>query len=419
MIPDLKSFRVNLQKNKILVENFTYLSVLQIANLVLFLITIPYLFKVLGTKNYGLVIFAQTVVYYFTVLVNFGFNLTATRDISVNRGNKEKVSEIVSSVIIIKLALFILSFALMVIMTGILPGFREFRILYLLSMIACLSEAIFPFWYFQGVEKMKYITFINISTRILSTALVFIFIKSESDYFRYPVILGLGTVSGAVIALYIIFFRHRISLRFIPVDTLRFYFSDNVLYFFSNVSTHIYVNANKLIAGSFLGMSAVAYYDVADKVINIVRVPYSVLTQVLFPRFAKDRDVSFLKKIAAATLLFTVIIAAGLILFSKYIIGFISSTGNIISADILKILSLSLIPISFSIFFGDIFMITSGLKIEYAKMRFFGLVLYLAIFSLLLLSGILTIYFIALMIVTVELFIAVYSYMIFRRTRFT
>lgn len=417
MIPDLRNFRDSLQKNKILVENFTFLSVLQIANLLLFLITIPYLFRVLGTRNYGLVVFAQTVVYYFSVFINFGFNLTATRDISVNRKDREKVSEIVSSVLMIKLLFFLLSFFCMVLLTVSVDNFKEFRLLYIFSMIACLSEAIFPIWYFQGIEKMKYITFINVSTRIISTALVFILIRTSTDFFKYPLIAGIGTVSGAIIALYIVFMNDRIKFRIFPVQILKLYLSENLLYFLSNVSSQIYVNANKLIAGSFLGMSAVAYYDVADKVINIVKVPYSVLMQALFPRFAKNRDISFLKKIMTITVLLTAIIAGGLIIFSEFIIGFVSSTNNTVSINILRILSISLIPISFSIFFGDIFMITSGLKIEYAKMRFFGLILYLFIFMLFALTGIITVYYIALMIVTVELFISLYSYFIFKRTR--
>lgn len=419
MIPYLKSFRESLQKNKILVENFTFLSALQIANLLLFLITIPYLFKVLGTLNYGLVIFVQTVVYYFSVFVNFGFNLTATRDISVNRDNPEKVSEIVSSVLIIKLFFFFISLIVMLLLTSLIANFREFRLLYILSMIACLSEAVFPVWYFQGIEKMKYITFINITTRVISTVLVFILIRFENDYFKYPVIAGIGTFSGAIFALRVIFGNHGIRFRLYPVKILKTYLSDNILYFLSNVSTQIYVNANKLITGAFLGMTAVAYYDVAEKVINIVKVPYSVLTQALFPRFAKMRNILFLNKILIITFSVTILITLLILIFSKFIISFISSPGNTVSIDILRILSLSLIPISISIFYGDIYMISSDMKTRYAKMRFLGLVIYLILFLIIALTGFMSVYLIAAIILAVEIFIAAYSYLIFRSRDFT
>jgi len=416
MIARLNILKDSLIKNKILIENFTFLSVLQVSNLVLFLITIPYLFRVLGSRSYGLIVFAQTIVYYLTIFTNFGFNLTATRDISINRNNPEKMSEIVSSVLTIKLFFFVISFLIMTILTLSIANFRENRILYLLSMLACISEALFPIWYFQGIEKMKYITFINVTTRIIATGLVFIVIDSQSKYTIYPLLLGIGTITGALVALLIVFKKHKVFFRFQPIKTLRFYLVDNVLYFFSNVSTQIYINANKIIIGSFLGMVEVAYYDVAEKVINIVKVPYSLIGQTLFPKVARDRNVAFLKRIMVYTILFTLFIVICICVFSVHIIGFFSGSYNISSVIVLRILSLSLIPIAFSLFYGDLLLINFGLKTEYAKMRFFGFVFYLTIFLGLYFSGYIGVIQVAMMIVAVESFLTFYSYFLCRKT---
>jgi PST family polysaccharide transporter len=416
MIARLNILKDSLIKNKILIENFTFLSVLQVSNLVLFLITIPYLFRVLGSRSYGLIVFAQTIVYYLTIFTNFGFNLTATRDISINRNNPEKMSEIVSSVLTIKLFFFVISFLIMTILTLSIANFRENRILYLLSMLACISEALFPIWYFQGIEKMKYITFINVTTRIIATGLVFIVIDSQSKYTIYPLLLGIGTITGALVALLIVFKKHKVLFRFQPIKTLRFYLVDNVLYFFSNVSTQIYINANKIIIGSFLGMVEVAYYDVAEKVINIVKVPYSLIGQTLFPKVARDRNVAFLKRIMVYTILFTLFIVICICVFSVHIIGFFSGSYNISSVIVLRILSLSLIPIAFSLFYGDLLLINFGLKTEYAKMRFFGFVFYLTIFLGLYFSGYIGVIQVAMMIVAVESFLTFYSYFLCRKT---
>jgi O-antigen/teichoic acid export membrane protein len=413
----LKVLRDSVLKNKILIENFTFLSVLQASNLILFFITIPYLFRVLGSRSYGLIVFAQTIVYYFTIFTNFGFNLTATRDISINRNDREKVTEIVSSVLIIKMFFFIISLFLMIFLTFAIPGFREHRVLYILSMFACLSDALFPVWYFQGIEKMKYITFINVTTRILATVLVFVVIKDASRYYFYPLLLGIGTITGALAALFIVFQKHKIFFRLQALSTLRYYLFDNILYFFSNVSTHIYINANKIIVGSFLGMVEVAYYDVAEKVINIVKVPYSLIGQTLFPKVARDRNIAFLKRILIFTLLFTFLIIISLYVFSENIINFFSGSNNLDSVNILRILSLSLIPISISLFYGDLLLINFGSKTEYAKMRFLGFVLYLAIFLGLLLSNHLGVYQISIMVVSVELFITAYSYLLCRKAK--
>jgi O-antigen/teichoic acid export membrane protein len=405
----------NVLKNKILVENFTFLSILQIANLILFLVTIPYLFRVLGSKNYGLIIFAQTIVYYFTILINFGFNLTATRDISVNRNNSAKITEIVSSVLTIKSVFFLVSFLIMLLLTSVIDDLREERTLFLLSTIAGLSEALFPVWYFQGIEKMKYITFINVTTRIIATALVFIIIRNASGYYVYPLLLGIGTFSGAIIGLVIVFIKHTVHFQLQPLKILKNYFTENILYFFSNVSTQVYVNANKIIIGSFLGMVEVAYYDIAEKIINILRVPYSIVGQTLFPKFARDRNISFLKKMLLLTFSGTVMAVSILYFFSPALIRFFSGTVNSNSINILRILSLSLFPISISLFYGDLVLINFGLKTEYSKMRFISLVFYIVIFISLYISKQLGVYQISIMVVATELFVSIYSYLLCRK----
>jgi O-antigen/teichoic acid export membrane protein len=418
MVPIISRFNIlrdSVLKNRILIENFTFLSVLQVSNLILFLITIPYLFRVLGSRSYGIIIFAQTIVYYFTIFTNFGFNLTATRDISVNRNDKEKVTEIVSAVLTIKVLFFCASMIMMILLTWLVPDLRDYRLLYLLSMLACLSEALFPIWYFQGIEKMKYITFINVTTRILATLLVFFIIDRPSVYYLYPLLLGIGTFSGALVALFIVFQKHKVSFQIQPMVIIRTYLLDNVLFFLSNVSTQIYVNANKIIVGAFLGMVEVAYYDVADKVINLVKVPYSLIGQTLFPKVARDRNIGFLKKILVYTFIFTVLIILFIFLLSNPIISFFSGSQNLTTVNILRILSLSLLPISISLFYGDLILINFDLKTEYAKMRVFGFILYLFIFLTLYISGYIGVYQISIMVVTVELFISAYSYLLCKR----
>jgi len=409
------SLKDNFLKNKILVENFTFLSALQIVNLVLFLITVPYLFRILGSQNYGLIIFAQTIAFYFSIFVNFGFNLTATRDISINREDNFKISEIVSSVLTIKTVLFLISLILMWFLTILVKPLRNNQLLLFLSMAACLSEALFPVWYFQGLEKMKYLTIINVVTRILATILILIVIDSREDYVIYPAILAIGTLMGAVAALAIVFRLHRIEFRILSIMVLYGYFRENILYFFSNISTQIYLNANKIIIGSFLGMVTLAYYDLADKIINIIKVPYSLIGQTLFPKVARDKDFSFLSRIMVFTFIFTVVIVIGIFFFSNPIIKFFSGVGNVNSMNILKILSLTLIPISIGMFYGDILLINYGLKMEYAKMRFFGLFLYLTIFFILYIFDRISVIPIAMNIVIVEVFLAVYSYLLCKR----
>ncbi|WP_083761127.1 oligosaccharide flippase family protein [Thermoanaerobacter italicus] len=79
---------------KRLITNIFSLSLLQIANYVLPLLTVPYLVRVLGPEKYGLISFSQAFIQYFILLTDYGFNLSATRKISIYRDDKEKISEV-------------------------------------------------------------------------------------------------------------------------------------------------------------------------------------------------------------------------------------------------------------------------------------------------------------------------------------
>ncbi len=192
-------FTKKLKQHKKIIENFSYLSILQILSLITPLITYPYLVKTLGEVMYGTVVFAQAVVTYFNILVIFGFNFTAARDVSLHRDNPKKLSEIISSITIIKTLFLIFSLLLMSIYMFYTS--KMDYILYYLSFWICLNEILFPAWFFQGIEEMKYITFINFGIRILFIGMIFIFIESPDDYLFFPLLNGVGAILAGIVSI--------------------------------------------------------------------------------------------------------------------------------------------------------------------------------------------------------------------------
>lgn len=413
----VKKIIANIFQYKVLLENFSFLSVLQVSNLLIFLLITPYLFRTLGKENYGLVVFGQTIAAYFSILVNFGFNVTATRDISINRENKEQSSRIISMVLTLKGFLFIVSFITLSILIMFIPLLKNHPQVFFFSLILTLGETLFPVWFFLGIERMRYIAIINIITRILSAFLIFIFVKQAGDYMKVPVMLGLGTILGAIIGLFIVFRKYHNNYVFYPVKDLRITLKENVPLFISNVSSQIYVNANKLIVGSFLGMQDVAVYDIADKIVSLLKVPVQLIGQTLFPRVARDRDVSFVKKSMLYVFVFLALIYTGVFIYSGQLIHLFSGSTYANATILLRILAVSILPICLSMFLAELLLIPFGKLKDYARMRTVSLFVYLIITGTLFELKIISLNNLGYTIVIVESFVTLYSYYLCKKNK--
>ena len=151
---------------RVQVSNFAYLSIVQFGNMILPLIVLPFLLNRLGIDNYGLVVFSQSIAAYFAVFIRFGFNTYATQQVSRFSENKSKLNEIFINVIFLELLFFLISIGVMLGYFYIFPV--KYNEVYIYSLIAAFIESLLPIWYFQGIERMKYITLINLIAKIIS-----------------------------------------------------------------------------------------------------------------------------------------------------------------------------------------------------------------------------------------------------------
>lgn len=394
-----------LKTNKVLVQNFSYLSVLQVFNLLMPLITYPYLIRTLGKDIYGLVVFAQALVAYLAILVSFGFHVSAVKQISINRENKEKINEIVSCVFIIKSILLILAFLLLGSVLFLTKKGQGHEALFYFSMWTCVYDVIFPVWFFQGIEKMKYITYITLLSRLIFLGLIFVLINSSSDFLYVPIINGIGSIVAGLVSLHIVFVQHNVKFNFQPLKVLKIYLKDSTAIFITNVSSKIYYSTNKVIVGAFLGMAEVAYYDFAEKMVALSQIPIVLVFQTVFPKISHERNILFINKVAIYQIISVSFLCFLIEIFASQIATFLGGEQMLPASDILRIMILSSIFVSIYNGFGSLRLLPFGHNKDYIKVVSSTTVCYFLLIGVFYLSGY-TIYNIAIVAVLVQVWAA-------------
>lgn len=283
--------------------NIISLFLIQGANYLLPLITIPFLIRILGVKGFGVLAFTAAVAQIFVVLTEFGFNLTATREISINRANPERLNEIISGVFVLKGLLLLLSAFVLFCILLVVDSNIETKIYWACFLLA-VGNFMFPGWLFQGLEKMPFVTFTNISSKILSVAAIFILIKSPDDLFLAALLQSAGNVIAGLIGLMLI---NRVlpSIQWVlPSNAMLKKLINEGKYVFASQASALLVNGSQtLMLGFFHGANSVGHYAIAEKIIKAANNAQSPICNAIFPRTAAffsespELGLAFLRKV--------------------------------------------------------------------------------------------------------------------------
>jgi len=300
--------------------------------------------RVLGPEKYGLVNFALAFTAYFVTICDYGFNLSATKEISINRANKYKISIIFSSVITIKLVLFFLSTLIFLLIVFLFKLFQENVLLYSVALLSVLGTAFFPLWFYQGIERMKYILIISVAVKTFTTILIFLLIKNENDFVVYA---GLNTLTQILIGIMGLIFALRkfgINYSLLTKDQLKQQIKNGWSFFLSTIWISLYTTSNIFILGLFAPNYVVGYFAAADKIRIAFQGLFSSMSQSVFPYVNKllsesyEKFISFNKKLFKVNAIVGVIISVTIFLLAEPIVKIVLGNEYVSSILVLKII---------------------------------------------------------------------------------
>ena len=358
---------------KLVLTNFVSLSVLQALNVILPLVTMPYLVRILGAEYFGLLAIATSVVAYFSIVTNYGFDITATREISINRANKSKIIEIYSSVLILKFAFLLLSFIFLSVAVFSVVKFAVNWEIYYLTFLVLIGQVLFPVWFFLGMEEMKYITYLNVVSKAIFTISIFLLVKKQSDYFMVPILTSLGFLFVGLYSFFLVRKKFGIHFEFQKIATLKYHLFTGWHIFISNISVTLYTTTTTVLLGFFTNNTVVGYYSIADKLISGIKQLIVPISQTLYPFISRKAEeskeivLSIIKKISFISISLSFLFTIVLFVFADELLYFVFGEESKKAILIFKILTVIPLLVVVDTLFGTLLMLVFKRNKEYSR----------------------------------------------------
>lgn len=365
LIYRIKNF---ISSRKLIIENLSFMTFSQLFLLLYPLITYPYLIKILGREIYGTVLTAQMLSSYAAIIINFGTNFVCTRHISLNRNDTKKISEILWNVLFGKAILFLIILVIYVSIIFIIKTYRENFILFLLMFGINTQELLFPRFFFQGIEKLKFISILDICIKIIFLPFIFLLVKGPQDVLVVPIAYTCGYLFSGIASIMIIKKKFRINFIKPQLNLSLYYLKDSSLVFATDLVCTIKDKLNYLILGVCLGMSEIVIYDLCLKINSFISKPSEMICNVIFPRVAKSHNISTVIKTIFLTFSITSFICIVIYFFLDYVVYFFLN--EYIDSMPLKVFLI--VPIILSISYGiaNLFFVSFG----YNKYIFYSII---------------------------------------------
>ncbi|MDP4545691.1 oligosaccharide flippase family protein [Psychrobacter faecalis] len=365
----IRKIRTALQVEDIrqLMKNFFSLSVLKLVNAVLPFITLPYLIKVLGLQQYGAIVLALSLIAYFQSVTDYGFNLSATREIARHKSSRKQLSFIYSKTQASKLYLLLFSLSILIPAVMIVPQFREDLLVYLLMCLMLIGQTMFPEWFFRGVEQMGYITILDLIVKGSFTIGVFILIKSPEDYWLYPLLFGLGYVFIAILSHFLIVKKFKLSVQLVKKNSIIKNLKFGFPLFINQFMPNFYNNTTTFLIGMLLGKQAAGVFGAVRQLVNVLSVLNSVVSTVVFPYLVRRQDKFNL--FSKFYMIGFSALAIILVILHKYILGWMGISDPL-SSNIFLILVFGVTCIVFYSIYSTNFLIPRGYDKTVMKLTF-------------------------------------------------
>jgi PST family polysaccharide transporter len=359
-----------------LLGNALSLYAVQGLNYLVPLLLVPYLLRTLGPNGYGAIVFAQALMGYAVLVTDYGFNLTAARDISIVRDDARAVAKIYWSTMAAKLILFLASCLVIALITLATPTLRSsWAVIACCSMLP-LGGIVFPQWYFQGLERLRETAMIQAMAKVVTGMAVIALVHSPGDVLRAAFIMSAPQSAGVIAAKCL---GRPMGPGFFVrpyARDIRHALASGWHMFIVGASGALYVHTNTFVLGLMSGELAVAVYNVGFKLVYALQSLVFPVVQAIYPRasmlFSKEPAQAWALVARVARLLMPTIAGASVLLaiFAPQIVHLIGGAAYADAVPVTRILCIMPACLTAATLLAECVMVNIGLTKSLARIYF-------------------------------------------------
>jgi O-antigen/teichoic acid export membrane protein len=300
----------------------------QFFNLATPLIVVPYIVSVCGEEGYGKIGVGMAISFLLIVIIDYGSDIIGVKDVAVNRENKQKLEEIMVNTYAAK-AILLLGVTLCVSALYLtVPYFAKEKALFFLGWPILLGQLINPTWFLQGVENFKWITFLNILSKVIYVVGVFASVNSADDYIYANLWWGIGMVVANGIALGYVLLTHRFSFGNASWEKTLGLLKDNFSMFSSQIFVSLQLYAPIMLISFFGGNRMAGQYKIVEQIVVIFKTYILLFFNYVYPRLCylletdMRKGLRFWKIYNGANFGFIAISMLGVFVFAREIVTY-------------------------------------------------------------------------------------------------
>ena len=370
----------NVRKSySVLIENIFSLLTLRALEYILAFILVPYLIRVLGPLHFGMIAFMQGIMEYFRIFVDFGYSLTAPKAIA--QAEEQNISSLFAKyfygkvcILIFITAVFFAIYNLQRILLGNTIDILLFQVMY----CGIIGNVLFPVWFFQGIQKMRYITILNMSGRICTMLGIFLLVKFPDDYILAAFLQSCTPLIAGIFSIVWLRKHYTGLFKLPPMGEIINSYKEGWSIFVSSLAVNLYTATNVVVLGMLTNNVIVGYYSAADKLITCVRRGIYAVSDAIYPFISKmmrddiPKGLQFIKKQLFLYLIVGLVGCTSLFFFSDTIVRLLFGADYDLTVDVLRILSFVPLAVAISSVFGEETMLPLNMNSAYSRTLVLG-----------------------------------------------